>query len=134
MENGKWASNNAQKTERFIVYLEKTFRPTKNQKEVHRCAEPVETDEIIIPTPIEGVTKEIIENINSKRASCYDLITVVGLKNLPRKVIVKLTNPINTAFRLTHVSILWKVKHHLVDRCCYSRRYQYCLKTSYYKN
>jgi hypothetical protein len=39
----------------------------------------------------------------------FDLITGQILKELPRKSLVKLTNPINASFRLKYVRQVWKV-------------------------
>jgi hypothetical protein len=55
------------------------------------------------------VKREIRTYINPKKSPGFDLITGQTLKELPRKALVKLTNLINTSFRLKYVPQLWKV-------------------------
>jgi hypothetical protein len=67
-----------------------------------------ENEEIKLVTATE-VKNEINNNINSKKAPGFDLITGEVLQQLPRKAILKITNLINAAFRLKYVPRLWNV-------------------------
>jgi hypothetical protein len=64
--------------------------------------------DIAFVTPKE-VAEEIKTNINPKKSPRYDLITGEILKNLLKKVIIKLTHLINAAFGLKHVPDAWKM-------------------------
>ncbi|KAF7278534.1 hypothetical protein GWI33_008238 [Rhynchophorus ferrugineus] len=64
---------------------------------------------IELVTPKE-LTKVIKTDINPRKSPGYDLITGELLQKLPRKAIIKLTNLINTAFRLCfNVPDIWKM-------------------------
>jgi len=67
-----------------------------------------ENEEIKLATTAE-VKNEIKNNANPKKSPGFVLITGEVLQQLPRKAIVKITNLINAAFRLTYVPRLWKV-------------------------
>lgn len=109
LEDGSWAKNNKQKAERFAEHLEKIFQPNEGQEEQIDWEEiNLQEEEIALVTPKE-VAAEIKNNINSKKAPGFDLITGEVLKQLPKKAIVKLTNLINAVFRLQYVPRLWKM-------------------------
>lgn len=121
-DDGNWARSNKQKCEIFADHLEKTFQPNEDPG----CELPNDWDEdhvnnvnivnivnkdneeIARVTPKE-VLKEIMENINPRKAPGFDLITGEIMKNLPKKAIVKLTYIVNAAFRLKYVPSIWKV-------------------------
>lgn len=108
-QNGEWARNDEQKAARFAEHLEETFQPNEVQDGEPFWDEPLQEEEEIRLTSPREVAKEIKENIHSKKAPGFDLITGEVLKQLPRKAIVKLTNLVNAAFRLKYVPRLWKV-------------------------
>jgi hypothetical protein len=103
-----WAKDNQQKAEAFRNYLEETFQPSENQDEPQLLEQVGEEMDIAFVTPKE-VAEEIKTNINPKKAPGYDLITGEILKDLPKKVIMKLTHLINAAFCLKHVPDAWKM-------------------------
>ena len=103
-----WARNNLQKACRFAEHLQMTFRPNDGD-DLQDWNEPKQENIIIRPTSLNEVYREIITNINEKKAPGFDLITGEILKQLPRKAIIKLTNIINASFRLRHAPKMWKV-------------------------
>lgn len=107
--DGKWARDNKEKAKLFAEHLEKIFQVNTGEEDEDLNVEPIqEQEEIALTNPAE-VKKEIKNNIKSKKAPGYDLITGQILKQLPEKAIVKITNLINAAFRLKYVPKLWKV-------------------------
>ena len=108
-ENGSWAKSNKQKAELFADHLEDIFKPNAIAGEnLSSNTENKETLEIRLTTP-EEVTKEIQENLSTKKTPGFDLITAEILKQLPRKAIVLLTFLFNAAFRLKYIPTIWKV-------------------------
>ena len=107
--DGKWAKNNEQKAQQFAQHLEQIFQPLGSQEQKAMITEDIvqENEEIKLAT-IE-VKNVINNNINAKKAPEFDLITGEVLQQLPRKVIVKITNLINATLRLKYVPRLWKV-------------------------
>ncbi|CAG9830537.1 unnamed protein product, partial [Diabrotica balteata] len=114
LEDGSWARNNQQKAERFATHLENTFKLQDDQDDDQDWPEPKQTDENIKTTSPKEVAELIEEQIDPNKAPGYDLITGRLLKNLPRKVIVKLTNLINAAFTLQYIPDLWKMAEVIV--------------------
>ena len=106
-ENGTWARNNQQKVDAFAVYLEKVFQPNE-ELEITEEPEIFQSSQEIDFVTTKEVAKEIKENLNSKKAPGFDLITAEILKKLPRKGISKITQLINAIFRLKYVPVLWK--------------------------
>jgi hypothetical protein len=101
--DGSWARNNEQKASRFAEHLENIFQPnTAENNEVLPDVIQQDSAEIPLTSPAE-VKREIRANINPKKSPGFDLITGQILKELPRKALVKLTNPINASFRLKYV-------------------------------
>lgn len=106
-ESGIWARTNKQKAALFATYLQNIFQPNEKQAECPQTETTQKSLEIKLVTPKE-VIKEIKENINSKKAPGYDLITGEILKQLPKKGVIKITHLINASFRLKYVPMLWK--------------------------
>jgi hypothetical protein len=107
--DGSWARNNEQKASRFVEYLATVFQPnTAENNEVLFDVIQQDSAEIPLTSPAE-VKREIKTNINPKKSPGFDLITGQTLKELPRKALAKLTNLINTLFRLKYVPQLLKV-------------------------
>lgn len=109
--NNKWNKTNQEKADAFASYLADIFRPNPGNPEEEPLEEAIKTNyEINIPpVTVKEVQKTIRYEINPKKAPGYDLITGQILKNLPRKVLVKLTKIINAAIKLRYVPQLWKL-------------------------
>lgn len=58
---------------------------------------------------VKEVQRTVQTEINPKKAPGYDLITGQVLRQLPRKVLVKITKIINASIKLRYVPQLWKV-------------------------
>lgn len=101
--------DNKGKAELFARHLENIFQPNEelDSGENGLVIENQESEEIPLATPSE-IQRLIYQNLNTKKAPGFDLITSEVLKQLPRKGIVKLTYLINAAFRLKHVPGIWK--------------------------
>lgn len=107
--DGGWARNSKEKADIFADHLEDIFKP--NEIQPNMLLDAITNQENIhihLVTPKE-VTNEIKNNLNSKKAPGFDLITGEILKELPRKGFVMLTYIINAVFRLKHVPSSWKV-------------------------
>lgn len=108
-DDGSWHRNNEEKTKIFANHLSKIFTQEEDSIDELLAITTVQEFEIIKPVSPAEVAKEIKNNINTKKAPGYDLISGDVLKKLPRKAIVKLTNIINTSFKIAYVPQLWKV-------------------------
>ena len=100
---GPWARDNKQKAKVFAEHLADIFTANQNNENI-RLEEitNISTENILPVTPKE-VAIEIKANLNSRKASGFDLIPGKILKNLPKKGIVFLTYLFNAVFRLKHV-------------------------------
>lgn len=107
--DGNWARRDEEKAEIFADHLASTFQPHEptGMEEIPQITN--RDDRIIKPiTPAETVNY-INNNLSTKKAPGYDLITAQILKELPRKGIVKLTHLFNAAIRLRYVPMQWKI-------------------------
>lgn len=106
-----WIKNNQGKADLFADYLEKIFTPNPPERGESPLPE-IPTREIDIeiqPVTTNEIIKTIKNEINCKKAPGFDYITGEILKNLPRKVIVKIKHIVNACFNLRYVPKLWKV-------------------------
>lgn len=95
----------AYKKQKDINHLQKTFQSNEDQEDEPVCGELTqekEEEDIKLTSPKE-VAADIKENVNSKKAPGYDLITEEVLKELKMKVIIELTTLTNVAFGLKYV-------------------------------
>uniref|UniRef100_A0A0A9YSX4 Putative RNA-directed DNA polymerase from transposon X-element n=2 Tax=Lygus hesperus TaxID=30085 RepID=A0A0A9YSX4_LYGHE len=108
---GKWVKCNQEKADAFACHLANIFTPNPADPNDELLEEPQLCDlEIGIPlVTVKEVQRTIWTEINPKKAPGYDLITGQVLKQLPRKVLVKVTKIINAAFKLRYVPQLWKL-------------------------
>jgi len=72
-----------------------------------RRREGTQAQQILLVTPKE-LLNAIKAHINPKKAPGFDLVTGVILKQLPKKIFVKLTHIYNAALMLKYVSSYWK--------------------------
>lgn len=107
--DGNWARSSNQKADIFASHLAQTFTPIEDQEGETTWEERCQEEESIRPTSPNEVYAEIKENMKSRKAPGFDLITGEVLKQLPRKALVKLTHLFNAAFRLRYVPRFWKV-------------------------
>lgn len=108
---GKWIKDNQEKADAFACHLENIFSPNPSEPNDEPLEEPRLCDhEMSIPlVTVKQVQHTIKTEINTKKAPGYDLITGQVLKQLPRKVLVKITKIINAAIKLRYVPQLWKL-------------------------
>jgi hypothetical protein len=91
--DGSWARTNEQKASRFAEHLVKIFQPhVADSNEALPDVTQQGSAEIQLTSPAE-IKQKIKTNISPKKAPSFDLITGQFLKELPRKALVKLTNP-----------------------------------------
>jgi hypothetical protein len=107
--NGTWARDNQQKSDTFAAHLENIFQPNDSPEADVFQLQTVQDYEVIEPVTVKEVKNMIKNKINSRKAPGFDLITGEVLKQLPRKAVVKLTNLINSAFRLQYIPDYWKI-------------------------
>lgn len=109
-ENGEWAKSNKEKADLFAEHLSKTFQPLPRLTNEESIPQIKKKDrrQIKVVTKKE-LTNEIKNNLSTKNAPGYDLITGNILKELPRKGLVKFLHLINAAIRLKFIPESWKI-------------------------
>ena len=119
-EDGSWAKSTLEKAAAFSRYFSEVFKPF--------LPDPQADDDDIInylespnqmSLPIKSfkpseVTNVIRNEISSKKAPGYDLITGKILKELPRKGILLITFIFNAILRLEYFPLQWKVAQVIV--------------------
>ncbi|KAI5720084.1 hypothetical protein M8J77_001627 [Diaphorina citri] len=109
--SGHWIRDNSSKASEFGEYLSNIFSPNQAAQDAQPLPEIFHhEEEYNIPsTTIREVERTIKKEINPKKAPGYDLITGQILRELPRKACIKITQIVNTCFRLNYVPQLWKI-------------------------
>jgi hypothetical protein len=87
--------------------LERTFRPNEEKTFISKRTVKTHINRIPPIKPKE-IINEIETNVDPKISPRFDLLKGEILRQLPKKVIVKLTYLYNAAFRLKHVPSYWK--------------------------
>lgn len=107
--DNSWAKSNSQKAKVFSDYLADTFTPYGAS--IATDIDDVYTldDETEIPPTTEAEICDEIKKMKPRKSPGYDLLTGEILKQLPQKIITKLTTIINATFKLQYVSIYWKI-------------------------
>ncbi|KAI5750924.1 hypothetical protein M8J77_002517 [Diaphorina citri] len=109
--DGTWVRDNKSKSDAFAKHLANIFTSNEPSEDTENLENLSYSDvEYSIPcTTIREVQRTIKKEINPSKAPGYDLITGLVLKQLPRIAVVKITQIINAAFKLTYVPQIWKI-------------------------
>lgn len=107
--DGNWARRDKEKSEIFADHLANTFQP-HSPTGMEEIPQVTSHDGATIKSiTIAEVASTIRNNLSTKKAPGYDLITAQILKELPRIGILKLTHLFNAALRLRYVPMQWKI-------------------------
>lgn len=108
VKNNAWAKTDIEKVHLFSEHLENIFQPNNGNNIQPTEISITQNEGEIDPTTIEEIEHEIKFNLSPKKSPGFDLINGRIMKMLPRKAVIKLSQLINTSFKLRYVPSLWK--------------------------
>lgn len=83
-ENGEWAKSNKEKANLFAEHLFKTFQPLPRLTNKECISQIKKKDSRQIKTvTLKELTNEINNNLSTKKAPVYDLITGINTQRTP---------------------------------------------------
>lgn len=105
----KWAKSDKEKATLFADHLASIFNEVQSS-EVHSDNESDATNLQSIPeTSLSEIHHVIMCELKKKKSPSFDLLTAEILQHLPLTIMFKLTQIINSSFKIGYVPSLWKV-------------------------